>query len=611
MPSPLRNAASIENAARSFQKTVLRECRTVLQPLGHDFWIFIHLRSIALRRNGRISEWDTVGYTPTTEEKRKVKEAFVSQYRLEPDLRTYNELLVSRDHGSSIRRVSFSFRDKADSADIHFNSKVISAVVGNLTFPRICTRNSERIKEEARRCLSEWRLSLGLDEVVRSKFDLGIRQQDNSLRALPDEVRYALQVLMLWSNTFRWKYIETFHSPTRFDALSGLVITVASRVRKLDQESIRAIEAIFQKHRDAIDLVVANKTKLLPHVAQRAVPKSLDDRLSILSPRGERLWDGRDVFYVIEHLRSRLFATTFEGVPESYSFILGHPGFIARPKELMTSEFITIENIRQYRERCEGALDTLNVIDVLGQPRQRIAKLSLVPIELPVWAKKWEDTEQAFGSSLETLSAVHRDMVVVGLMCRNVIMVYKNSELVCVFNGAWHEIVSWIEMAKRLGIPKDIAKQPRLAQTSKLLTRIAHGHLPRSIIFAYARNRAAFDRFRPAIHPFSSEFSTWPRLEPDDPLEPALMRATKTDGAIFAVTEADRSLFMLGRARVISEHSKAAQRKAASGTGDATAQAIADKGTNIISFKVSRDGGMKVRWDGNGPIRAAESIETY
>jgi hypothetical protein len=611
MASTLSTAASVDRAARTFQSHVLTECAKALRRCESEFWIFVHLRSIALKRDGRVSGWTTVGYRPTVYEETQVDNALVSQYRLEPNLRTYNELLISRDQGSGIQRVSFSFGRHAQRADIHFDDLAIAAATQNLTFTRICNNKSGKINEQSRKKLAECRLSLGLDEVVQSKFNLSVYQPANRLKALPDEVRYSLQVLMLWSNTLKWKYIETFHSPTRFDALSGLVITVASRERKLDQDSIRLIDGIFQKRHDEIDRVVAKKTDLLPRLATRPLPGNLDTRLSIRSPRDERLWDGRDVFHVIEHIRNQLFPTTFEGVPESYCFILGHPGFIARPKELEGSAFITVENIRQYRERCEGALDTLNVIDVLGQPQKRVSKFCLVPIALPVWAKNWEDAEQAFGSSLEVLSFVHRDMIVIGLMCRNVIMVYKDGELVCVFNGAWHEVLPWTVMAKKLGIPPELASQSRITQIYRLLTRIAYGPLPRSVIVGYASNRKAFERFRSAIHPFGEDFGKWPPLEPEDPVEPVLMRATKTDGAIFAYTETDKSLFLLGRARVISEQPKAAKRKAASGTGDATAQAMASKGNGIVSIKVSRDGGLKVRWNGNGPVKGAEPIENY
>lgn len=611
MVESLKTAASVEKAARSFQDRVLIDCAKALQRCKSEFWIFVHLRSIALRRDGRISDWDTVGYRPTPHEKTQVDHALIAQYQLEPNLRTYNELLISRDHGLGIQRVGFSFGDHAKNADIHFDDNAITAATKRLTFRKIFGSKPGNVREDARRLLADCRLSLGLDDIVRSKFHLGANQFSNRLRALPEEVRYSLQVLMLWSNTLKWKYIETFHSPTRFDALSGLVITVASRKQKLDKGTIDLIEHIFRERHEEIDRVVVEKTYLLPRLSTEPLPESLNSRLAIQSARGERLWEGRDVFHVIEHIRNQLFPTTFEGVPESYCFILGHPGFIARPKELEGSPFITVANIRQYRERCEGALDTLNVIDVLGQPQKKVSRFCVVPIALPVWAKNWEDAEQAFGSSLEILSFVHRDMIVIGLMCRNVIMVYKDGKLVCVFNGTWHEVLPWATVAKKLGIPSELASQTRITQIYRLLTRIAYGPLPRSVIVGYASSRKTFERFRSAIHPFGEDFSMWPPLGPDDPVEPILMRVTKTDGAIFAYTDTDESLFLLGRARVISEQPKAAKRKASSGTGDATAQAMASKGNGIISIKVSRDGGMKVRWNGNGPLKGAEPIENY
>src|SRR5438128_47934 len=111
MAPSLSTASSVERAARGFQKQVRDECADALRSCDSDFWIFVHLRSIALRKDGRSSDWKTVGYRPTAEETARVNEALVSQYTLEPYLRTYNELLISRGPGSGIQRVSFGFGD--------------------------------------------------------------------------------------------------------------------------------------------------------------------------------------------------------------------------------------------------------------------------------------------------------------------------------------------------------------------------------------------------------------------------------------------------------------------------------------------------------------------
>ena len=71
------------------------------------------------------------------------------------------------------------------------------------------------------------------------------------------------------------------------------------------------------------------------------------------------------------------------------------------------------------------------------------------------------------------------------------------------------------------------------------------------------------------------------------------MRATRTDGALLSYDDAGKLNFR-SSVRV-------------TGTGDLTAQALAERGSGIISFKVSRDGGMKVRWNGLSPVKVGKA----
>lgn len=609
--------ASLEHDALELQKQILTDCVKALRPSESVFWVFVHIRSIALTKEGRSTKWNVVNKKPNAFEMKWIPKALNLQYLLEPELRTYNELLISESQKARSRRigVSFGFGNDIDGVDIVFSDEEIKAATQGLNLSKIADSTGNNVDANKRRELAEARLSLGLNERVRSKFSLSAVQLQNPVRALAEEVRYALQILMLWNQTLRWSYIETYHSRKRFDALSGLVVTVCSRNRKLTQQEEHNIIEIIREGEEELDNIVEQKTKLFPRPKDNtaaSLPDSLEERLTIHTPRDTNLWEGRDIFQVIEIIRNNLFASTFEGVPESYSFIFGHPGFIARPSGLIVSRFIHLDQVKQNREFCEGALDTLNVVDVLGHPPRKSSnltpsKLSLVPIDFPVWAKRWEDTEQAFGSSLELLSSVHREMIIIGMMCRNVIMVYKGGELVCVFNGAWQGIRPWSSIAKSLKIPAGLANQPRLKEIYNLLARIAFGPLPRSVIVGFVEDLNAYERFRGEIQPFSGDFGNWPLLDPELSVESLLMKATKTDGAILAYMDENNKLFLQSRARVTSQIT--ATGGATSGTGDATAQGMAKEGSGIVTMKVSRDGGMKIRWDGRGPEKAAILIK--
>jgi hypothetical protein len=618
--SSSQSIISVEQSALSLQKRVLEKCVAALKGWNTQFWVFVHLRSIALTELGRRSEWKRVGEPCVEDEDALMAQALDIQYKLEPGLRTYNELLISRGSREAFQRVSFSFGSQnnenisSTSDVIHLNQDCIVSVTDGLTFPELWDKSVGTLDNKKQIKLAQDRLALSLNTNVRNKFNFGLESSDNPLQALPDEIRYSLQVLMLWSNTLKWRFIETHHSPTQFDALSGLVITVCSCSHPLTDNEITSIRHILQAEDKELDVLVRRKAKLLPRNLadesrlSRPTPQ-LERRLFSQTANFDTLWEGRDAFYFIEVLRRDLFASTFEGTPESYSFIFGHPGFIARPEELQGQQ-IKLSEIKLYREWCEGALDRLNVIDVLGNPHEEISETIIVPTAFPVWASQWDDTEQALGSALEKLSSVHQEMIIVGMICRNVIIVFKAGELICSFDGSWKEIRPWYDVvnSENFDIPAELADQFWIKEIYRILTRIAYGPLSRSIIVGYAQTEENMRHFEEAnTQNVSLNGAGWHLFKAADKLESYLMRATKTDGAILVYAGANNALYVRNRVRVVAQGSN--NQSVSGGTGTVTAQAMAKEGNGILSMKVSRDGGMKIWWNGRDPIIIGIPVE--
>lgn len=608
MSRPEGSAATVESKARSLQGRILtRVLNTLRNGEDGNFWVFVHLRSIALRKEGRRSIWERSTQKLNRVEQSRVSHAYHAQYRIEPDLRTYNELLITRDQSLRYQLVRFGFGGGTDQMEINFDVDEIRKTTSGLRFSQLASRRSSLlVKPSARETLADYRLSLGLGEQIRDIFGLSRRGRENPLGSRPEEVRYALQILMLWSNSFGWKTIETHHSRSSFDALSGLVITVCSDGRALSSGEAEKIRTLLEESEEELDTLVHRKINAAHDSGGPSLlSPSLRERLSIVTTRERKLWHGQDVFAVIEAIRTRLFASTFEGVPESFAFIFGHPGFIARPSEMEHHVRIPLDRIREHRELCSGALDTLNIADLLGQPESR-SRIALVPIRFPRWAKQWEDAEQALTAALESLSRVHRDLIVVGVVCRNALLVYRSGEMLAVFDGAWREVLSLGVISKRLQIPTTTSSHPRLLETFRLLTRIAFGPAPRSIIVAFTVDRAKHDRLLGMSQPFGEDFSRWPPLDTSTALESQLMRASRADGAILIHADPRGLVSMTSKVRLVTPVTSGSE--PTSGTGDATAQSIASQGSGVVSMKVSRDGGIKVRWEGRGPQAGSQPM---
>lgn len=647
---------------------ILEDCVDVLgssstisleEPL--ERWVFVFIRSAAIPKTGKESKFRKIskGKQQRESNDNDIEKYLNIQYQISPELRTYNELLVNRGSNEGIGlSLSFSFDGSEpleEQGDIHFDNKQIEEAVSCLNFDcfeidkvdektylkdnksnyylKDNKSNYQKIKK-----LNKRRESISLTKTIREKFwsseesTTGEEDSFSNLEleenisefSLPDELRYAIQVLILWSRSMNWQYIETYHSCNDYDTLSGLVVSVCSSGKKLKPEESDKIKNIIQKKSKELSNLVRQKTMTLPKSPREK--RDLENKLNTYLPNARDdndnlLWSGEDAFYVIQYLKDLLFSAAFEGVPESYSFILGHPGFIKRPKSIGDEKYYPIKDIRKNRELSDGLLDKLNVIDIFNNNHpDGIPKLDYVPIPFPAWAKQWDDIEQASGSVLARLSLVHRETIVVGLLCKQVMMIYKAGELVCVFDGAWKMIQSWdaiVDKLKPINVDDNeyyrLKNNVWLKRIYQIMINIAYGPSSRSIIVGYIGEQVVdstktidefIDEFieqkKDEVRYFSENSTQWPMITSVLSLELSLLQASKTDGAIL-ISSAGDNLQMRSRLRIIIDDKDAKS----SGTGDATAAAMAKQWT-IVTMKVSRDGGLKVRY--NGQCERAETL---
>ena len=612
----------IENAAFSLQKEILDRVFKSLENDFEDLWLFVHLRSIAVTKKGRTSAFRAVKCE--NEMKKIIEDSLEFQYQIERGLRTYNELLTSTStaesrHGN-LRKLAFCFGGEVvttlpgvDEKVIHFDDKTIEELTNGETFNSLMAdKNSSKIRE-----IGLSRQGLGLKKKIRNHFNLE-KDEDNFLRALPDEVRYSLQVLMLWSKTCNWKYIYTFHSTTKFDALSGLVFTIASKNKELNEEAVNSIENTLRSFEHQVEDLGRKKfamiekyfreTSLIP-TAQKVGEdykqykvNNLFSKLAINISIEDYTEINGFVTYNILGVLLALFTSTFESNPESYTFILGHPGFIARPYEIESNPKISFADIGKYREFCEGGIDRLNIVDLFDEAKVELKNCYITPVAFPVWSRYGTDYEQEYMFSLSVLSSVHREMIVVGISCRNIATIFKAGELILTFNGRWQEILSWEEISNHLELPTDLLENKWIKQIYQTLINIAYGNCPRSIILTYTLNTESRDTLaemsqtighdKEELNHFRREITNF------EDFKNVIFPATKTDGAILIYE--DENLEVIYKQRVTVDDQNSAN---STGTGDSTASAIADKLKEILAFKVSQDGGLKVNWS-NKKIQA-------
>lgn len=612
--STLIDEAQME--AFRFQESILKSCIDILRASASPFWIFVHLRSIAIKDAGRNSMYGRTDQL-LPQDIEDIDFSLKVQYMLEREFRTYNELLISSSENTGgLKKLAFCFNSddslpEFHSQKINFSQEVIEDVTEGKTFVRIAdiVEDVISIRNTDRKELAQSRLSLGLNKEIRKFFRLEDSEQ-NLLKASPEEVSYSLQILMLWSNSYKWKYIYTFHSKTKFDALSGLVLTVASPSAILSEELVKKLQDTLFHSEAKVEEIARNKQKAINQhyrhvfrITSDAIRKvfsrtydNLDnflEKLSIVTcptKFGDQL-DGIDVVLNLQILLS-CFSSTFEGRSESYSFILGHPGFIARPFEIEMYPKIKFSERPQYRELCEGGLDRLNIVDVLDCPLDDKDDCYITPVAYPSWARYGKDSEQEFGFSLSNLSAVHREMIVVGIVCRNIAMIFKSGNLIAVFDGVWREIMTWEKIIAKLGIPDSFVNHPWLDYIYNMLVCIAYGPSPRSIILGYVTGEKSVKAIYDCCEPIISDSKEWCITDIEE-LKDVLFMATKTDGAILVNTKTENELFVTYKQRVTLSRESL---KEVTGTGDATAQSMANQIDGMISFKVSRDGGIKVRW---------------
>jgi hypothetical protein len=606
----LPNTEILQEKALNIQKRLLNTCVKILEKSGSEFFIFVHLRSIVMASKGRHTIYDVVCAETPDHIREQIKRCLEIQYEIEPSFRTYNELIVRKKGHKSSPNICFSFGDNIEFGDIHFNREQVINATNNFSFLEIKLEETNSIDISRKSDLAKARLSIGLNIKVQEQFGLELSDSKIPSFTLPDEIRYSIQVLMLWSNTMQWRYIETHHSQNSFDSLSNSVITVCSSTRKLNPDETKKIIKALKEEELSLQKLVREKTELLPEndKATCMPSKHIQQELTVRAS-DERYWQGRDAFFVIDHIREQLFASTHEGVAETYAFIFGHPGFIARPEDLKNG-LMKLSSIKHNREFCEGLLDRLNVVDIFGDPQCKLEELCFTPIDFPLYAKNLIDSQQAHGSFMERLSLAHYEMIAVGLVCRNIMMVYKSGRLICVFNGTWNDVKSLSVVAQELGIPEEVAKNPRFLEIYGILTRLALGPCSRSVIVAYSDIIDAFEKIpSDELHPFGKSFGEWATLSPQDSIEPNLMRASKTDGAILIYPDSSGNFKMKSRVRVIIKDQSSSSNSTdgsesqpiTSGTGDATAQSIAKEWKGFVTMKVSQDGGMKVRWQDYGP----------
>jgi hypothetical protein len=198
-------------------------------------WVFVFIRSAAIPKTGKKSEFEKIS---TGKQQRESIEKYLDvQYQISPELRTYNELLVNRGSNKGRRiGLSFSFDGSEpleEQGDIHFDNKQIEEAVSCLNFD--CFEIIDKVDEENDnksnyylkdnksnyqkiKKLNKRRESISLTKEIRENFwssEESITDKEDSFSnleleeniskfSLPDELRYAIQVLMLWSRSMNW-----------------------------------------------------------------------------------------------------------------------------------------------------------------------------------------------------------------------------------------------------------------------------------------------------------------------------------------------------------------------------------------------------------------------
>jgi hypothetical protein len=523
----MTDAKLLELEVEKIQREILAECLEIFTNQDDEFLVFVHVRNIAFIETGR----NTIFGSNVECRSNDIARYLSIQHEIDPSLRTYNELIVCDQKCGENLGACFSFGDDTDGG-IHFRNDQIQDAIGDYSFDSIADQIPLRE-------LRFSRLSIGINKEIGDKFNIELLDKKNLFLSVAEEIRYSIQILMLWSKTMNWKYIETHHSKSSFDSLSSLVITVCSPHRKLKQQESQKIHDIITRRELNLVRKMASKRDMFPKSHVR-LPHShpLATDLNVEAPgHGDKIWEGTHVFGTLDYIKNLLFSVTYEGVAESYSLIFGHPGFIARPHHLSKYKPQRLSSIRNNRELSSGLLDRLNIVDVFGMGADSNVNLNFIPIEFPLQTKCLVDFQQSYELSLAQLSRFHDQMIVVGVVCKDVMMIYKTGVLICVFNGSWKYIKPWKSMLEELIKSKDIREEilnnhERLAKIYLVLVRLAFGSKPRSVILAYDTKPCDNQPFSDSMKPFAREFQEWSVLSPDNSIEENLIRASKTDGAI-------------------------------------------------------------------------------
>lgn len=590
--------------------------KTILTDDDSDTYVFLHHKSLVYQK-GSYSTW-CKGKANCFKNTAKVKNALRKQHVISPDLRTFNELLIAKKASGangSVRHVSFSFgetnTEDGSRADEHvsFSEKDVSEAIGKLTF----TRNLE--KREVQKELERRREAIGLDFNALDIFNIG---KNSPLRVSASEVRNSLQILMLWSRTFKWNFIHTFHLPDQFNLNSSYVVTICTSTELNIKAITKQILEIVNEFKKQIDDYNIQRVAKLSKVSLKELKQTdsvhidgLADALRIGNHRGRDLWSGVDAFFTIDWLRKKYFFQQFEGVPESFCFILGHPGLIERPltrSNPFLQKSSKLGDLRHSREFFSGALDVLTIVDIFSEKsleEESLAKLDVYSSIIPQWARTNLDNEQELPITLSRLSQVYEDTIVIGIECKNKMLAFRKGELVCMFDGSWSRVKTYEDIFIKMReetpatlLPEPLSrmipdKRAYLSKTVDILQKIAYGPNPRSIILG-------FD-LHPEIDSFKKSRDIFKYLQGNTEIicsdlqhfERTLYQATKSDGAII-ITYVNNQLIFRNQVRITLDSDGDA-----SGTGQATAKSLGGSGQNYISFKVSQDGGLKIYYKGN------------
>jgi hypothetical protein len=602
----LKKSKALE-VVKPFQRKLLAWVRSECTS-EESFDVFVHLRTFSLSR-GRATALEC----RTTKNQKLAEKCLEAQYRVAPALRTYNELIHYSPHNAKgavqLKTATFVFGDELsnDVEVIRFPAKLVSDATGGLDLRTFCGSGDF---SELQLELLQRRPAIGLSRKLR---DLFFTSQQPSEAIRFNEVRHAMQVLMLWHRTMGWRQITTCHARSSFDSLSGIVVTLCGE-RTPSPHFIDAVEthvtrSIKAWQEDLFGHIEKSRSLIRPTISpQDNIPEL--SRACATRFETREVLSGDVVVRQLGRIRRVFHSATFEGEPESFSFILAHPGFVARSMDGRKSESwqsVRFEEAGKSRELTAGAMERLNVIDVFGAAKTlaRGFDPDIIPLQYPRWAIRYDDPAQAEMFSLAELSKLHSLSIVVGVFAKDRTVVFRQGVPIALFDGAWKSlkvpriaraVLEWPER------PLDL-----LRSALKVLQLIAYGPRPRSVLLGAIQSIESLKREGLVVGGFGTKDGAqrWGVVRTYGALAETILRASQTDGAILLWPSEDNAAVVVESRYRVSGSPKSRLRggglRVSSGTGDKTASDLAMAGA--LSVKVSSDGGLKLRLPRQEEIR--------